>query len=165
MKTFTPSELEALTGPQLVSAYNEYAEFLGEPVVKKFSTKPIGQKRTWDLMAKAVRKCDSIQEEIRAKKSVQVQVKAKPKKAAKKKPVKADKEPTISDLCRNMILDGATNDEIFKALQAKYGEERFNEDKKHYPAWYRCELRRKRELPPAFDPQTAADNIVRRFED
>lgn len=90
----------------------------------------------------------------------------KPKKSAvKKSKAKKEKRVTISSMCRDMILDGATNAEIFKALQDTYGEERFGTGKRHYPAWYRCELRRKGELPPAFDPINQDPNAVHVFED
>lgn len=96
-----------------------------------------------------------------------LKVQTKPKTAKKIKVAKKPKEKriTISSLCRDMILDGATNDQIFTALQEKYGEERFGPDKRHYPAWYRCELRRKGELPPAFDRMNQDPNAVHKFED
>lgn len=72
---------------------------------------------------------------------------SKPKRKARKN----GKRVTISGMCRKLILDGKTNKEIFALLQEKFGEERINEGKQHYPAWYRCELRRKGQLPPAFD--------------
>ena len=95
--------------------------------------------------------------------SLKEQTKPKPKKKATK--VKKEKRVTISSLCRDMILDGADNAAIFKALQEKYGEERFGPEKRHYPAWYRCELRRKGELPPAFDPINQDPTAVHVVED
>ena len=95
--------------------------------------------------------------------SLKEQTKPKPKKKAPK--VKKEKRVTISSLCRDMILNGSDNATIFKALQDKYGEERFGPEKRHYPAWYRCELRRKGELPPAFDPINQDPNAVHRLED
>ncbi len=92
---------------------------------------------------------------------------AKPKKES----TKPKKEPkvTISSLCRSMIIGGATNEEVFKALQEKFGEERFGPDKRYYPAWYRCEVRRAGTLPPMFDyPQQRANDpalVTRKFED
>lgn len=86
------------------------------------------------------------------------------KKTKASKPPK-EKRTTISGLCRGMVLNGATNEEIFKALQERYGEERFGPEKRHYPAWYRCELRRKGELPPAFDYANQDTNVVHKFED
>lgn len=85
---------------------------------------------------------------------------AKPKRKTPK-----EKRTTISSLCRDMILDGATNAEIFAKLQETYGEERFDQDKRHYPAWYRCELRRKGALPPAFDPINQDPSAVHIIED
>lgn len=95
------------------------------------------------------------------KKQVKSKTTKKPKAAKKPK----EKRITISSLCRDMILDGATNDEIFATLQEKYGEERFGPDKRHYPVWYRCELRRKGALPPAFDRMNQDPNAVHKFED
>lgn len=77
-----------------------------------------------------------------------------------KKPVKstrpvkdkpAVRTGAISDICRTMILDGKTNAQIFTALQTKFGDERFDEGKRHYPGWYRCQMRRNGELPAALD--------------
>lgn len=158
MRTFTSMQFEQLTGPQLVKIYNDYAKFLGEKPVKKFQTKAIGQKRTWDLMAKAIGKHDDDQRKPEV-------VKPAKKVAAKKPKAKTEKRVTISSMCRDMILDGATNEEIFKALQENWGEERFGPDKRHYPAWYRGELRRKGALPPAFDPTNRDPNAVHTFED
>ena len=94
--------------------------------------------------------------------NLSAQTKPKPKKKPK---AKKTKRVTISSLCRDMILNGADNATIFKALQDKYGEERFGPDKRHYPAWYRCELRRKGQLPPAFDPVNQDPDAVHVVED
>jgi len=73
---------------------------------------------------------------------------------------------TISSLCRSMILDGKTNEEILTALREEFGEERIGPEKRSYPCWYRCELRRKGELPPAFETSTQLNsNAIHRFED
>lgn len=87
----------------------------------------------------------------------------KPKKVKAK--AKKEKRVTISSMCRDMILDGATNAQIFESLQKNFGEERFGPEKRHYPAWYRCELRRKGQLPPAFDPINQDPNAVHMMED
>lgn len=89
----------------------------------------------------------------------------KPSKKAKAVKKTKVKRVTISSLCRDMILDGATNAEIFAKLQETYGEERFGPEKRHYPAWYRCELRRTGQLPPAFDPINQDPNAVHVMED
>jgi hypothetical protein len=58
-------------------------------------------------------------------------------------PVKAKLEG-ISATARSLILDGKTNQEVWGILK-----ERFNLDdsKRHYPTWYRCEMKRNGLLP------------------
>lgn len=71
-----------------------------------------------------------------------------PKPAPKKaKPVKKKKPKSISAVAREAILEGLSNPQVFIRLQAVFGEERINEEHKHYPSWYRCELRRAGRLP------------------
>lgn len=68
---------------------------------------------------------------------------SKPKTKAKAKA----KSYSVSSLARKLILDGFTNPEVFHKLQNHFGKDRINDDHKHYPSWYRCELRRKGLLP------------------
>lgn len=74
------------------------------------------------------------------------QPKAKPVKQASEKPVKAaaPKREGISATARAMILDGKTNQEVWEALQAKFD---LDHSKRHYPTWYRCEMKRTGQLP------------------
>jgi hypothetical protein len=89
----------------------------------------------------------------------------------KKEPKQPKKEPkakktTISGLCRALILDGKTDAEIMAALRQEFGEDRIGPEKNSYPCWYRCELRRKGQLPPAFETSARRDhNAVHKFED
>lgn len=98
-------------------------------------------------------------------KNLAKQTKLKKQKAKAKPKARKEKRITISSMCRDMILNGASNEQIFNALQEKYGEERFGPEKRHYPAWYRCELRRKGQLPPAFDPINQDPSAVHILED
>lgn len=52
------------------------------------------------------------------------------------------KKVTISGLCREKILDGLTNKEVFAAMTKEFGAGS-TEGKEGYPSWYRCELKRK----------------------
>lgn len=84
-------------------------------------------------------------------------------KAAKKKDTKV-KQPTISGLARQLIIQGKTNKEVMAALVKEFGEERMA-GKGHYPTWYRCEVRRRGELPAAFDNHYHNnDHVEVRFE-
>ena len=47
---------------------------------------------------------------------------------------------TVSSVCRELILQGQTNDEIYAAIVTEFN---VGADKKHYPSWYRCDLRKK----------------------
>jgi len=73
---------------------------------------------------------------------------------------------SAASFIRDMILDGATNLEIFEACQEKFGYEK---NKRHYPAWYRSEMRRKGTLPPGFDLEQNSkqleDSAIHVFED
>lgn len=80
--------------------------------------------------------------------------------------VPKEKKVTISSMCRALILDGKSNAEILEALRDEFGEERIGPEKSSYPCWYRCELRRKGELPPAFETSARlGDNTIHKFED
>lgn len=68
-----------------------------------------------------------------------------PKPAAKEaapavKEPKPAKRTGISQTARDLILAGKTNMEVWALLQAQFG---LDDSKKHYPTWYRSELKRK----------------------
>lgn len=84
---------------------------------------------------------------------------AKPKAAPKDKAEKTKPE-TVSAMARRLILEGFTNPEVYNKLQHHFGVERINEDHKHYPAWYRCQLRRKGELPAHLELKEGQDKPV-----
>lgn len=58
-------------------------------------------------------------------------------------PVKASREG-ISATARALILDGKTNAEVWEVLQTRFSLDR---SKRHYPTWYRCEMKRTGLLP------------------
>lgn len=82
----------------------------------------------------------------------------KPKKAKTEKPKaakpKADKSTTtavrdgvtVSDTIRRLIEGGKTNKEIWDVVQAEFN---LDDKKRHYPAWYRAQMRRAGALPKA----------------
>lgn len=59
---------------------------------------------------------------------------AKPATATKSKP------SGISAMARSMIADGYSNQEIWEKLKSEF---KLDDSKKHYPTWYRCEMKRK----------------------
>ena len=54
------------------------------------------------------------------------------------------KGANISALIEGLIRNGKTDEEIWEVLKSEYD---FGLDKKHYPIWYRCRMRRKGRLP------------------
>lgn len=46
----------------------------------------------------------------------------------------------ISETARNLILEGKTNQEVWAVLKSEFG---LDDSKKHYPTWYRCEMKRR----------------------
>jgi hypothetical protein len=61
-----------------------------------------------------------------------VAVEAKPKKMG------------ISATARELILSGKTNQEVWEVLKQQFN---LDDSKKHYPTWYRCEMKRTGMLP------------------
>lgn len=59
-------------------------------------------------------------------------VEAKPKKMG------------ISATARELILSGKTNQEVWEVLQQQFN---LDDSKRHYPTWYRCEMKRTGLLP------------------
>lgn len=60
-----------------------------------------------------------------------------------KAPAKKSAKPSISGMAREMILAGKTNEEIWEALKSTFD---LDHSKRHYPVWYRCEMKRKGKL-------------------
>ncbi len=58
--------------------------------------------------------------------------------------VKATKKTGISATARELILSGKTNQEVWEALKQQFN---LDDSKKHYPTWYRCEMKRTGLLP------------------
>jgi hypothetical protein len=54
------------------------------------------------------------------------------------KPV-ATRPMGVGQLARDLILAGRTNQEIWVALKQRFN---LDDSKKHYPSWYRCQLKR-----------------------
>lgn len=70
-------------------------------------------------------------------------------KSAAAKPAKKTAEPKvkktgISATARALILDGKSNQEVWEALKQQFN---LDDSKKHYPTWYRCEMKRTGLLP------------------
>lgn len=57
------------------------------------------------------------------------------------KPAKAK---GVSAVARELILAGKTNQEVWAAIKDAFN---LDDSKKHYPTWYRCEMKRKGQLP------------------
>ena len=78
--------------------------------------------------------------------------KTHPRRRRPKALVVSDKKTprkSITQTCKTLILEGWSDEEIFKVLQRDFGTK---DHQKWYPSWNRCAMRRNRELPPAVDP-------------
>lgn len=58
--------------------------------------------------------------------------------------VKKVRRVSVSARARELILAGKSNADTWSALKAEF---KLTEDKKHYPSWYRSQLRRTGQLP------------------
>jgi len=65
-------------------------------------------------------------------------------KVAKKAIEPKAKKAGISATARELILSGKTNQEVWEALKQQFN---LDDSKKHYPTWYRCEMKRTGLLP------------------
>lgn len=54
------------------------------------------------------------------------------------------KRAGISATARELILAGKTNQEVWAILKEQFN---LDDSKKHYPTWYRCEMKRNGQLP------------------
>jgi len=78
-------------------------------------------------------------ESLKNPKPVEAKVKTT-KKTAEPKAKKAG----ISATARELILSGKTNQEVWEVLKQQFN---LDDSKKHYPTWYRCEMKRTGLLP------------------
>lgn len=46
---------------------------------------------------------------------------------------------TIASVAREMIYDGKTNEEVWRVIQDRF---KLDDNKRHYPAWFRAQIRR-----------------------
>lgn len=65
-------------------------------------------------------------------------------KATKKTAEPKVKKAGISATARELILSGKTNQEVWEVLKQQFD---LDDSKKHYPTWYRCEMKRTGLLP------------------
>jgi hypothetical protein len=65
-------------------------------------------------------------------------------KATKKAAEPKVKKAGISATARELILAGKTNQEVWEVLKQQFD---LDDSKKHYPTWYRCEMKRTGLLP------------------
>jgi hypothetical protein len=70
---------------------------------------------------------------------------------------------SMTAFCKQEILNGKSNQEIYQMMVEYYGDD-ITEEKKYYPSWNRCELRRKGLLPAAFDNHNHNGNVEIRME-
>jgi hypothetical protein len=86
-----------------------------------------------DAVVKAVKK--------EVKKDIAAAAKEIIKKVSEKKSAERfTGKRTVSAVCRAMIVDGKTNAEIWAVIKEEF---KLGDNKKHYPAWYRSEAKRK----------------------
>lgn len=68
------------------------------------------------------------------------------KPTAAKPAAKKGGKPPISQRCLALFLEGKDNAAVWEVIKKEYG---MDDDRSHYPAWYRSHFRRRGELPAA----------------
>lgn len=106
----TLKEIEAMTAAELVAFYNAFEK--PEKPVSKFSSRKVGVER----VTKAIQE------------------------AKKAQPQATSSKVTVASRCRELILAGKDNEEIFKIVKKQFD---MPDTKKSWPGWYRNEMRRK----------------------
>ncbi len=79
----------------------------------------------------------------KAVKDTPADVPVKATKAAKAEAAAKPVRSTVSSTTRSLILAGKTNEQVWAELQRQY---QLDDSKKHYPGWYRAQLRRQGKL-------------------
>jgi hypothetical protein len=65
------------------------------------------------------------------------------------------REGTVAEVACRLILEGKTNDEVWKVLKEQFN---LDDKKKYYPGWHRANLKRRGELPgEAATPATPSE--------
>lgn len=64
---------------------------------------------------------------------------AKSPKAPKETAPRKERSASCSSVARELILAGKTNEEVWTVIKAQF---KLSDDKRHYPTWYRCQLKR-----------------------
>ena len=69
-------------------------------------------------------------------------IESTPEKKKAKKPASVVKEPkrTVSSVCRTLIAEGKTNEEVWETVRLLFD---LPDSKKSYPAWYRADMKKK----------------------
>ena len=75
-----------------------------------------------------------------AKKAPAKKAPAKKKAAAKKAADPKKDRVSVSSTCREMILAGKTNEQIWKVIQKEFN---LDDSKKYYPAWNRSDMKKR----------------------
>ena len=122
---FTPDQLIKMTITELTAAYNELP---GVKPIKKFETKLKGIERYVAAAPKVLAAAPKV-------------LAAAPKvlAAAPKVPA-SEKGRGVSGRCRELILQGLPNSEIWSIIQPEFN---LDDSKKYYPAWNRSDMARK----------------------
>lgn len=116
----TRDDVELMTIKQLTSLYNDFCQIANKTPIAKFKDKETGIKRVMELV------------ELKARQDAEKPVTAIPSfvKVA----------GSVSGMIQQMIADGATNEEIWPAVQERF---HLDDSKKTYVNWNRTMLKRK----------------------
>lgn len=140
-QTHSFEQLEALTGPALVSLYNEVAPLVKANTVNRFSDHRTAARRTWGILVSYAKKGEAEEPKAEPKKAEEPAPKAEPKapKAPREKKAKPNKKPhgmyfnfpvgkpevqrgvrdgdTLRGRCVELLLKGATFDKVERLVE------------------------------------------------
>lgn len=123
----TTAQLELMTIVQLTAFWNANCAAVQRTPIKKFTDK-----------AQGIKRCEELATFLRAKDSKLAKIARSETTPKAEKPAKSPRL-TVSGVARELILQGLDNKAVWERLQEQF---KLDDGKKHYPAWYRSELRR-----------------------
>lgn len=136
-ESYTQSDLESKSGPELVALYNVIASNIGENAVRKFKDLATGKKRTWAMLEKYdawLNSEDEQEAEVEAEEAFDPDFDEPAEKIAPKKARKSGVGAFIKD---KLINTNESASAIIEAVKIHFPDSKATT---RDVAWYKCKL-------------------------
>jgi len=126
MTTPTYAQIELMTIAQMTVFWNGHCATVNRTPIKKFTDK-----------AQGIKRCEELAQFLRTEAAKTAEKTTKP---AKQDKPKTERKASVSGTCQRMILDGASNADIWAVIKVQFN---LDDAKKYYPTWNRAMMVRK----------------------